>query len=176
MAFRWRADDGPILVVFGSTHYLKKKMAPLWKNFLDPHMQQKGTPACAYVRFAQCLCYSLSVIKWSDFHADIRMLNRILMLVNFGQGSRHWYHLFIFTLHRYCANTILSKRFGFNFLEVKKKSYLPSSWKHSIKICSQSVPLICFNTLNMLNVCFWSWNTLSKSLMGDHLVLTFRTE
>ena len=125
MAFRWRADDGTILVVFGSTHYFKKKMAPLWKNFLDPHMQQKDTPACAYVRFAQCLCYSLSIIKWSDFHADIRMLNRILMLVNFGQGSRHWYHLFIFTLHRYRANTILSETIWsepefFNFLEVKK--------------------------------------------------------
>ena len=26
-------------------------------------MQQKGTPACAYVRSAQCLCYSLSVIN-----------------------------------------------------------------------------------------------------------------
>ena len=25
MVFRWRADDGPILVVFGSTHQLKKR-------------------------------------------------------------------------------------------------------------------------------------------------------
>ena len=63
MAFRWRADDGPILVVFGSTHNLKKRWSPSEKNFLDPHMQQKGTPACAYVRSAQCLCYSLSVIN-----------------------------------------------------------------------------------------------------------------
>ena len=32
MADRWRADDGPILVVFGSTHQLKKafsKLGPL---------------------------------------------------------------------------------------------------------------------------------------------------
>ena len=29
MAFRWRADDGLILVVFGSTHQLKKKKAGL---------------------------------------------------------------------------------------------------------------------------------------------------
>ena len=48
MAFRWQADDGPLLVVFGSSvsHYLKKKttkknsseLDPLWQNFLDPRM------------------------------------------------------------------------------------------------------------------------------------------
>ena len=30
MVFHWRADDGPILLVFGSTHLLKK-LDPLWK-------------------------------------------------------------------------------------------------------------------------------------------------
>ena len=45
MAFRWRADDRPLLVVFGSSllHYLKKKCwqrcTPLWQNFLDPCMK-----------------------------------------------------------------------------------------------------------------------------------------
>ena len=29
MPFRWRADDGPILVVFGSTHCLKQVGPPL---------------------------------------------------------------------------------------------------------------------------------------------------
>ena len=36
MAFRWRVDDGPILVVFGSTHQLKivVKIGPPEKTFL----------------------------------------------------------------------------------------------------------------------------------------------
>ena len=41
MAFRWRADDWSILVVFGSTHWLKKnekKFDPLWKIILDPRI------------------------------------------------------------------------------------------------------------------------------------------
>ena len=37
MAFRWRADDGPISVVFGSTHLLKK-LGLSYKNVLDPRM------------------------------------------------------------------------------------------------------------------------------------------
>ena len=43
MAFHWRADDGPLLVVFGSSHphFLKKtlsEMDPLWQNVPDPRM------------------------------------------------------------------------------------------------------------------------------------------
>ena len=40
MAFSWRADDGPLLVLFGSSFPLskKKKLDPLWRNFLDPRM------------------------------------------------------------------------------------------------------------------------------------------
>ena len=29
MAFRWRADDGPLIVVFGSSHQLKCQLNPL---------------------------------------------------------------------------------------------------------------------------------------------------
>ena len=41
MAFRWWADDGPILVVFGSTHLLKKKKVapPLKKLSGSAHVQ-----------------------------------------------------------------------------------------------------------------------------------------
>ena len=41
MVIRWRADDGPILVAFGSTHQLNKnvvKVGPLLKIILDPRM------------------------------------------------------------------------------------------------------------------------------------------
>ena len=30
MAFRWWADDGPLIVVFGSSHQLKKKPCQSW--------------------------------------------------------------------------------------------------------------------------------------------------
>ena len=39
MAFRWRADDGPLIVLFGTSH--KKNVAksgPPLANFLDPRM------------------------------------------------------------------------------------------------------------------------------------------
>ena len=41
MAFRLRADDDPLLVLFGiGEHYFSaiKKVDPLLQNFLDPHM------------------------------------------------------------------------------------------------------------------------------------------
>ena len=39
MAFRWRADDGPLLVLFGSSFPISKKtFEPLLQNFLDPRM------------------------------------------------------------------------------------------------------------------------------------------
>ena len=38
LAFRWRADDGPILVVFGE----KKRVGPHLKNFLGPRMSSLG--------------------------------------------------------------------------------------------------------------------------------------
>ena len=46
MAFRWQADDGPLIVLFGSTYLssAKKKrkkvskLNPLWQNFLDSCM------------------------------------------------------------------------------------------------------------------------------------------
>ena len=43
MAFRWRVDDGPLLVAFGSSlpHYRKKTLSELdslWQIFLDPRM------------------------------------------------------------------------------------------------------------------------------------------
>ena len=44
MVFRWRADDDPFIVIFGSSipSSTKKKLSnldPLWQNFLDPHMK-----------------------------------------------------------------------------------------------------------------------------------------
>ena len=45
MAFRWRADDGPLKVVFGSSLPSSTKktlktseLDSLWQNFLDPNM------------------------------------------------------------------------------------------------------------------------------------------
>ena len=41
MAFRWQADDGPLIVELGSslpTSTKKKKLDPLSQNFLDPSM------------------------------------------------------------------------------------------------------------------------------------------
>ena len=40
MAFRWRADDGPLLVLFGSSLPISKtkKLDPIWQNLLDPRM------------------------------------------------------------------------------------------------------------------------------------------
>ena len=44
MAFRWRADDGPLIVVCessslpSSTIKTLSKLDPLWQNFLDPRM------------------------------------------------------------------------------------------------------------------------------------------
>ena len=42
MAFCWQADDGPLIVVLGSSliNLIKKpsKLDPLWQNFLDPGM------------------------------------------------------------------------------------------------------------------------------------------
>ena len=53
MAFRWRAVDGPLIVVFGSflSSSIKKKkqkknvvkVGPLWQNFLDPRMLCKDS-------------------------------------------------------------------------------------------------------------------------------------
>ena len=43
MAFRWRAYDGPLLVLYGSSFPSSSKntlsaMDPLWQNFLDPRI------------------------------------------------------------------------------------------------------------------------------------------
>ena len=44
MAFRWQADNGPLLVAFRSSlHPINQKknvvsVGPLWQNFQDPHM------------------------------------------------------------------------------------------------------------------------------------------
>ena len=40
MAFRWRADDGPILVVFGTTHKLKKSWTPSEKLSGSAHEER----------------------------------------------------------------------------------------------------------------------------------------
>ena len=50
MAFRWGADDGLPLVLFGSpsSKNQNKKMSeldPLWQNFLDLHMQPRHLPS-----------------------------------------------------------------------------------------------------------------------------------
>ena len=57
MVFRWRADDGPLLLLFGSSPPFKKndkikkkmiklkKMDLLWQNFLDPRMASIGKGA-----------------------------------------------------------------------------------------------------------------------------------
>ena len=43
MAFRWRADDGPLLVLLDPLCPLQNKTLSeldlLWQNFLDPHMK-----------------------------------------------------------------------------------------------------------------------------------------
>ena len=51
MAFRWRADDDPRIVVLGSslpssTKKTLSKLDPLWQNFLDPRMQRCKTIFC----------------------------------------------------------------------------------------------------------------------------------
>ena len=47
MAFRWLANDGPLLVLYGSSLLLSphqntpktlSELDPLWQNFLDPRM------------------------------------------------------------------------------------------------------------------------------------------
>ena len=38
MAFSWWDDDVPLIVVFASFLQPKKKLDPLWQNFLDPRM------------------------------------------------------------------------------------------------------------------------------------------
>ena len=54
MAFRWRADDGPLLVLFGSSFPLSKKqkkmLDPLWQNFLDPRMASNLWQVICYLR------------------------------------------------------------------------------------------------------------------------------
>ena len=46
MAFRWRVDDGLLIVVFSQKKKNKEKLCqswldPLWRNFLDPRMTKK---------------------------------------------------------------------------------------------------------------------------------------
>ena len=43
MAFPWWADDGPLIVVLGTSLPLstQSKLDPLWQNFLDPRMEHK---------------------------------------------------------------------------------------------------------------------------------------
>ena len=47
MTFRWRADDGPILVVFGG----EKSWTSSENNFLDPRMSSLGGIFCSYLNF-----------------------------------------------------------------------------------------------------------------------------
>ena len=115
--FKWRFAGGPMMARFkwylDPLITLKKDGPPLKKLSGSAHATKGHTSLriCAVCSVPLLFAFCHKVIRFS---CCIRMLNRILMLVNFGQGSRHWYHLFIFTLHRYCANTILSKRFGQN--------------------------------------------------------------
>ena len=47
MAFRWRARDGPLIVVFGSCHQLKKTLSKLdWFSPLHWQFEQLGTSLC----------------------------------------------------------------------------------------------------------------------------------
>ena len=67
MAFRWRADDGPLLVLFGSSLSLHKKnvrFGPLSQNFLDPRMC--GHAACnIYLDFLSVLSYQIICARYS---------------------------------------------------------------------------------------------------------------
>ena len=73
MAFRWRADDGPLLVLFRSSLPLQKTLSeldPLWQNFLDSHRHT-------------LFFLVLSVI---DAFFKAKEVRRLLKLISTGKG------------------------------------------------------------------------------------------
>ena len=55
IAFRWRADDDPLIVVVGSSlpssseKKMLSKLDPLWQNFLDPRIEVRLVPLYNYL-------------------------------------------------------------------------------------------------------------------------------
>ena len=81
MAFCWRADDGPLIVVFGSTHLSptkkntppsppppppkkKSKFDPLWQNFLDLRMILFIEACVSFVFLSFLILFSSAVLLW----------------------------------------------------------------------------------------------------------------
>ena len=83
--FRWRADDGPLILVFGSflpssTKKTHKKtlsrMDPLWQNCLNPRMSSQTTQIAFFIywhaEMPQIDCAPRMLIP--EFHKSVRSL------------------------------------------------------------------------------------------------------
>ena len=108
MAFRWQADDGPILVVFGSTHQLKKSCQS-W----IPSEKAVWIRACTS-SIRQCLYLTV----WIQ-----------IKLVTFLTGLRSWSKLITLYLYMYLAGksyACLSVMYFLFFSSFKIKDCTPS--------------------------------------------------
>ena len=63
-AFRWRADVGPLIVVFGSSHHSSTKVAPplIKKKSGSAHETPSTTKVVCFCRLLKCLDISLTNI------------------------------------------------------------------------------------------------------------------
>ena len=130
MAFRWGANNGPLLVVFWSSpHQLEKMLSefdPLWQNFLDLHMNHTWLEA-RKTGFSRVTAQMWSLVLWK-----VLPVGFISLKVSKGQNKtcylwniRKWWWLKTATNHH--SNSHITHAKTMQFLQVVMATELPRS-------------------------------------------------
>ena len=86
MAFRWRANDGPLIIVLRSSLPSSKKkkfsrLDPLWQNFLDPRMYMyegcSNMNASSFITFFTYMLRQNAIPFWKDLFVAFKMTPNI---------------------------------------------------------------------------------------------------
>ena len=114
MAFRWGADDGPLIVLFGTSH--KKNVAKVGNplaNFLDPRMTIVHTQKLARLNPCEVSYWHVSHCQQRSAHAQTRFCLRCLHNQGMQKKTKlqtqpQWVCMFIGGFREYAISTKFS--------------------------------------------------------------------
>ena len=115
MVFRWRVDDGPLIVVLGfSNHQLKKrktnekkygvKFGPLWQNFLDPRMRKRHITQIARTQSKTTSYPSLSLSRCLSFPLSLSLYGKLINPISDWCSVRNSFSLGLTTINDFHAD------------------------------------------------------------------------